>query len=276
MTQIGRYNNLIINRTIDFGAYLDGENLGEILIPQKYLTENNRIGDEIKVFVYLDSEDRLIATTEIPKAQVGEFAFLKVNSVNKTGAFLDWGLTKELLVPFREQKVTMTEGRSYMVFVYVDDETQRIVASAKIDKFLNNTIPEYQPNEEVDLIIECETDIGYNAIINHQHSGILYHNELYEALEKGQKIKGYIKKIRPDEKIDLTLYKPGYQKISSMSDMVMYILRQNDGYMSVNDKTDAETIYDLFGMSKKNFKKCIGALYKKKIISIEKNGIRIN
>lgn len=275
MAEIGKYNKLKINREVDFGAYLDGDDIGEILIPAKYLNEDSSPGDEIEVFVYLDSEDRLIATTEIPLAQVGECAYLQVKAVNKIGAFMDWGLTKDLLVPFREQKSSMVEGRQYLVYIFLDDVTKRIVASAKLDKYLNNTIPDYELNQEVDLIIDNETEIGYTAVVNHRHTGVLYHNEIFEALEKGQSVKGYIKKIRTDDKIDLTLYKPGYDKISTMADRILTMLKEEGGHMSITDKSDAETIYDTFGMSKKNFKKAIGSLYKSRILTIEKDGIRL-
>lgn len=275
MAQIGKFNTLKINRMVDFGAYLDGEELGEILIPARYLSEDNKPDDLVDVFVSLDSEDRLIATTDKPLGEVGKFAYLTVKDINKTGAFLDWGLHKDLLVPFREQKANMVIGRSYLVYIFVDDETKRIVASAKLDKFLNNTIPDYKQNEEVDIIIDSETELGYTAIINHLHSGILYQNEVFEALDKGQQLKAYIKKIRPDEKIDLTLYKLGYTKISSMASDILDILKSNGGFMPINDKTDAELIYDTFGISKKNFKKSIGSLFKERIITIEKEGIRI-
>ncbi|MBN2166604.1 MAG: GntR family transcriptional regulator [Marinilabiliaceae bacterium] len=275
MVQIGKFNTLKINRMVDFGAYLDGENLGEILIPGKYLEKNAAPGHEVTVFVSLDSEDRLIATTETPLAEVNQFALLRVKAVNSIGAFLDWGLTKDLLVPFREQKADMIEGRSYLVYVFLDDESKRIVASAKIEKFLNNTIPSYSNSQEVDLIIADETEIGYTAIINNEHTGILYHNEIFESLDKGQKIRGYIKKIRSDEKIDLTLYKPGYEKISSMAETVLSYLKMNNGFIPFNDKSDAEAIYDTFGMSKKNFKKSIGSLYKNRLVAIEDDGIRL-
>lgn len=275
MAKIGKYNQLIITRKVDFGVFLDGQEHGEILMPAKYVPEGANPGDQVDVFVYPDSEDRLVATTETPLAQVGEVAWLKVKAVNQTGAFLDWGLLKDLLVPFREQKMKMTEGRNYLVFIYLDDSSQRIVASAKLDKFLNNLPPNYTTGQEVDLIIENSSDLGYTAIINHLHTGIIYHNEVFEELEKGQQLKGYVKKVRPDDKIDLTIYPPGYEKIDSLSSSLLEILIENGGYMAITDKSEAELIYDTFGMSKKNFKKSVGNLYKRRKIAIEANGLRV-
>ncbi|MFT3740677.1 MAG: hypothetical protein QM786_18150 [Breznakibacter sp.] len=182
---------------------------------------------------------------------------------------------KDLLVPFREQKIKMVSGRQYLVYIYVDEETGRIVASAKIDKFLDNTPPQYAEGEEVDLIIDLQTDLGYTAIVNQLHKGMLYHNEIFEYLEQGQRLKGYVKKVREDDKIDLMLYPSGYKKVKSMANTILDILSETGGYMAVNDRTEAEVIYDTFGMSKKNFKKAIGGLYKERKINIEPNGIRL-
>lgn len=276
MTQIGKYNTLCVIKKVDFGVYLDGGDRGEILMPIRYVPEGVEIGDQVEVFIYLDSEDRLIATTERPYAQVGEFAMLKVKSVDRFGAFLDWGLMKDLLVPFREQKVNMIEGRSYLVYVYVDEETGRIAASAKLNKFLSKSVPQYKPGEEVDLILESESDLGYNAIVNNSHIGILYENEVFEQLEKGQKVKGYIKKIREDHKIDLLLYKPGYDKVDPVTESILDLLKKNGGTLNITDKSDAETIYDQFGVSKKTFKKALGALYKKRLILLGPDKIRLS
>lgn len=276
MIQIGKYNTLGVIKKVDFGVYLDGGEKGEILMPVRYVPEGTEIGDEVEVFVYLDSEDRLIATTEKPYAQVGEFAMLRVKSVDRFGAFLDWGLMKDLLVPFREQKINMVEGRSYLVYIYVDEESGRIAASAKLNKFLGKSVPQYQPGEEVDLILESESDLGYNAIINNSHSGILYENEVFEQLEKGQKIKGYIKKIREDHKIDLSLYKSGYEKVDPVAQSILDMLKKEEGILKVTDKSDAEIIYELFGVSKKTFKKAIGALYKQRLIILESDHIKLS
>lgn len=276
MIQIGKYNTLRVNRKVDFGYYLDGGDKGEILIPGRYVPKETAIGDEIEVFVYLDSEDRLIATTEKPFAQVGEVAFLKVKSVDRFGAFLDWGLLKDLLVPFSEQKVKMVEGRFYLVYIYLDEETGRIAATAKLGRFIGKTNPMYGVGEEVNLILENETDLGYTAIINNSHRGILYENEVFEQLERGQRLKGYIKKIREDQKIDLTLYKTGYGKIDPVAQSIMDMLKEKGGILRITDKSDAEAIYSLFGVSKRSFKQAVGALYKKKLIVLEPECIRLS
>ncbi len=275
MAQIGKYNSLRVVKEVDFGVYLDGEKDGEILMPIRYVPKDCKVGDYVDVFLYLDSEDRPVATTEKPFVQVGEFAMLRVISVNKIGTFLDWGIMKDLLVPFREQKVTMVENRSYLVYIYVDEESQRIVASAKLGKFLDKVAPEYAVGEEVDLVIESETDLGYKAIINNQHWGILYENEVFEQLAKGLKIKGYIKKIRTDNKIDLSLHPLGYEKVDPLTQMILDELKKAGGSIAVSDKSDAEEVYRIFGISKKSFKQAIGALYKRRIISISPEGIKL-
>jgi len=275
MVEIGRVNTLEVVRETDNGFYLDGIELGEILMPRKFITDEVRSQGWADVFVYTDSEDRLVATTEKPLAMVGDFAFLKVVSVSRFGAFLDWGLPKDLLVPFREQKADMVEGRSYLVFLFVDLLTKRIAASAKLDKFLDNTPHEYEPGDEVQLMITEETDLGYKAIVNNEHWGMLYKNQLYQSLSQGQKIKGYINKVRDDDKIDLLLEKPGYEKVDAISQKILDELKQNRGFMAVSDNTSPEMINALFGISKKNFKKAIGSLYKKRMITFDSDGIRL-
>jgi uncharacterized protein len=276
VVNIGKYNTLKVIKEVDFGVYLDGESEGEILMPIRYVPKNCQPGDLVDVFLYLDSEDRPVATTETPYALVGEFAMLRVKSVNKIGTFLDWGIMKDLLVPFREQKVTMIEGRSYLVYIYVDAESKRIVASAKLNKFLDKTVPEYVVGQEIDLVIESETDLGYKAIVNNQHWGILYENEVFEQLAKGLKMKGYIKKIRTDNKIDLSLQPLGYVKVDSLTQMILDELRKAGGFIPVSDKSEAEEVYRVFGISKKTFKQTVGALYKQRLITIGTDGIRLN
>ena len=275
MTEIGKFNNLQITREVDFGVYLDGEDYGEILMPKKYLPENYKIDDFIDAFVYLDSEDRIIATTEKPYAMVGEFAFLKVVAVNEFGAFLDWGLIKDLLVPFNQQKHKMEEGESYLVYIYLDEKSERIAASSKLDKFLDKQPADYEEGQEVNLIIDKQTNIGYKAIVNNTHWGVIFKNEIFQTLTKGQQIKGYIKKIREDNKIDLSLYKKGYEKVDDSLNKILEILKEHNGFISISDKSSPETIYKMFGISKKTYKKIIGSLYKKKLIYIDKNGIRL-
>ena len=276
MVNIGKYNTLKVLKEVDFGVYLDGESEGEILMPIRYVPKNCQPGDMVDVFLYLDSEDRPIATTEKPYAQVGEFAMLRVKSVNKIGTFLDWGIMKDLLVPFREQKVTMIEGRSYLVYIHVDEESKRIVASAKLNKFLDKTVPEYVTGQEVDLVIESETDLGYKAIVNNLHWGILYENEVFEQLAKGIKMKGYIKKVRTDNKIDLSLQPLGYVKVDPITQMILDELKKAGGFIAVSDKSEAEEVYRVFGISKKTFKQAVGSLYKKRLITIGTDGIRLN
>lgn len=275
MAVIGKLNKLRVIKELDFGIYLDGQEHGEILMPRRYVPENCKPEDIIEVFIYYDSDDRIIATTEKPFAMVGEFAFLEAISVNSVGAFLNWGLPKDLLVPFNEQNQKMVEGKSYLVYVFIDHESKRIAASAKLDKFLDNLPPDYQPGQEVDLLIGDKTDMGYKAIINNTHWGILYQNEVFQQLTKGQKINGFIKKVREDEKIDLSLQKQGYENVTDLLQVFIDSLKNNDGFIPVTDKSPAETIYQLFGVSKKTYKKTVGTLYKNRIIAIEEDGIRL-
>jgi predicted RNA-binding protein (virulence factor B family) len=275
MAEIGKLNSLRVVKEVDFGLYLDGGEHGEILLPKRYVPESAKPEDILEVFIYLDSEDRIIATTETPYIMVGEFACLKAVAVTPMGAFLDWGLMKDLFVPFREQKLKMEEGRWYIVTVYLDPETKRLVASAKIEKFLDNLPPDYEAGQEVDLLIAGETDLGFNAIINNKHLGVIYRNEIFQPLRKGDRIKGYIKKIREDEKIDLLLQKPGYAKVDDISLKIVDVLKKHNGFLPVTDKSDPDAIYELFGVSKKTYKKAIGTLFKFQIIDIEDKGIRL-
>jgi len=275
MTEIGKINHLEVVKEVDFGIYLDGGDLGEILMPKRYVPEGTMPGDTIETFIYLDSEDRLVATTEKPLAMVDEFALLEVVSVTQVGAFLNWGLPKDLFVPFREQRQPMEEGKKYLVFVYLDTNTKRIAASSKIEQYLDNIPVDYDIDEEVDLIIVNETDLGYNAIIDNSHFGILYKNEVFQPLNPGDRVQGYIKKIRTDGKIDLRLEKIGYEKITTFVDRIIGELQKNNGFLPLTDKSSPEEIYKTFKISKKNFKATIGALYKKRFIALEENGIKL-
>jgi predicted RNA-binding protein (virulence factor B family) len=275
MLEIGKINELKVVKEVDFGVYFDGGEYGEILMPKRYVPNNCKLDDLVNVFVYRDSEDRLIATTEMPKAMVGEFALLEATSVTTVGAFLDWGLPKDLLVPYREQRQKMEKGKKYVVYIYLDNESERIVASSKTDRFLDNLPPEYKENQEVDLFITGKTEIGYKAIINGSHTGMLYKNEVFQPLKQGQQLKGYIKKMREDEKIDLCLEKPGFEKQDTLSETILDYLKNNEGFIELTDKSDPEKIYTAFKTSKKNFKKAIGSLYKKRLIGLEENGIRL-
>ena len=275
MILAGRYNTLGIIRQTSNGFYLNGENLGEILIPNKYIPQNKNIGDEIEVFVYYDAEGRLVATTEEPFCEVGDFAMLQIVDVNATGAFANWGVLKQLLIPFSEQKVKMQTGSWHIVHVYIDEKSKRIVGSAKVDKFLNKTPANYNSNEEVGLIVYSHTPLGYKVIINNAHWGMLYENEVFQPLNKGEYITGYISQVREDGKIDVSLYPLGNNKTDVSANLIMEYLQAHDGIMLITDKSDANLIYETFGISKKNFKMAIGKLYKNKQISIDDKQIKI-
>ena len=275
MLQIGNYNTLRITKLVAFGVYLDGGEGKEILLPTRYVPKDAKVDDEVQVFIYHDNEGRLIATTLHPKAVVGEFAFMRVKSVNSTGAFLDWGLMKDLLVPFKEQKMAMREGKWYLVYVHLDHLTGRIVASARVEKFLGNVPPEYESNQEVNLLVADDTEIGYKVIVNNSHWGMIYHNQVFQRLERGERLKGYVKEVREDDKLDISLQPLGYQKVDGISQRILEALQMKDGYLPVHDKSDPEEIYSLFRCSKKAFKQAIGSLYKQHRIRIEADGIRL-
>ena len=273
--KLGRYNQLEVVKKVEFGVYLDGDEDGEILLPKKYVPEDCEEGDMLNVFIYLDMEERLVATTLQPYAQVGDFACLEVAWVNEYGAFLDWGLMKDLFVPFREQKVKMQKGRRYVVHIHVDEESYRIMASAKVERYLSDERPEYQPGEEAEVMVWQRTDLGYKVIVDNKFSGMLFHNEVFRQLEIGMKLSAYIKQVRPDGKIDLELQKAGFHKVDDFAEVLLQYIRDNGGRTSINDKTDAETIYDAFGVSKKTFKKAVSDLYRKRLIVLEDGGIRL-
>lgn len=275
MAEIGVLNYLRVVKEVDFGVYLDGGEHGEILLPRRYVPANCKVNDNIMVFIYLDSEDRLIATTEKPYAMVGDFALLKVVAVNSVGAFLDWGLPKDLLVPFSKQSSNMEKGKSYIVRVYVDKQSNRIAGSTRLDRYLDNDTGSFHAGQEVELLICNQTDIGYKAIINGTHWGVLYSNEVFQSLKRGQKTEGYIKKVRDDNKIDLCLQKPGYEKVDDITETILNVLKKKGGFLPVTDKSSPEIIYKLFGVSKKTYKKAIGAIYRKRLITIENNGIKL-
>jgi uncharacterized protein len=274
MVEVGHKNKLAVVKEVDFGLYLDGGERGEILLPSNSVPADWEIGKELDVFIYRDSEDRIIATTETPYAMVGEFAMMKCISLTNIGAFLDWGLAKDMFVPFREQKVKMIVGRWYLVHVYLDFETERVVASAKIDKFLDNIPPEYNPGDEVNIIVAERTDLGYKVIIDHAFWGILYENEVFTELNKGQILKAYVKKIREDDKIDLSLHRYGYRKVEDNLQRILDKLESEGGEVFLSDKSSPEDIYDMFGISKKTFKQAIGNLYKQKLIDITTQSIK--
>lgn len=279
MIQVGQYNTLRVVKEVEFGIYLDGGEAGEILLPAKYVPQDTKVDDEIEVFIYHDSEDRLIATTEEPYIMAGEFAFLETQMVNHVGAFLDWGITaKDLFVPFAEQRASMRQGGIYLVYAYIDDMSGRIVASSKVDKFLDNTPPQYDINQEVELLVVQETDLGYKVIVDNKHWGMVYKNEIFTEVGAGDFLTGYVKKVREDEKLDISLQPVGYRQAvgdGALATRIMEQLQQAGGFLPYGDKTDAQIIADTFGCSKKNFKKAIGALYKAQRITISPDGIRI-
>ena len=267
--KIGEYNNLRINRMVDFGAYLIDEDTHEVLLPKRYLTPEMKVGDDIKVFVYNDSENRPVATTETPHAVVGDFALMRVKAVNKVGAFLDWGLAaKDLLVPFSEQRVDMQAGRSYIVRVYLDPASQRIVASAKLAKFLNQSEPEYYHREKVEVLVVQRSDLGYRVIINNAHWGQIYQNETYQDVNIGDRFTAFVKQVRPDGKIDVTLAKIEKMRVDDLADRILDYLRAHNGEMALTDKSDPEDINKTFNCSKKDFKKALGLLYKQQKVTL--------
>lgn len=275
MIKIGTYNELEIIKQVDFGFYLDGADEGEILLPKRYATDEMQVGDLVNVFLYFDSEDRLIATTQKAKAESGEFASLKVIDTNRAGAFLDWGLPKDLLVPFNQQKIPMKEGYGYIVYIYQDDISERLVASSKLDRFLDREPANYKKGDKVDLLIADKTDLGFKAIINDKHWGVLFESEVFGDMGIGKKCKGYIKQVREDGKLDLGLTQVGYGKIDALAERIVQTMKQHQGYLPLSDKSSPDQIAKILKMSKANFKKAIGSLYRKSIIDIEKTGIRI-
>lgn len=275
MVQIGKTCKLEVVKQVSFGVYLNAHELGQVLLPNKVTPKDCQVGDLLDVFLYLDSEDIVIATTRRPLAQVGEFAYLKAVATGPYGAFLDWGLDKDLLLPFGEQHKPIEEGRSYLVYVHANRADERIVASSKIDKFLDKTEPDYTAGQQVDLYIGGTTDLGYKAIINHAHWGVIYENEVFQKLRFGQRVKGYIKQVRRDGKIDLVLQQSNKQELDKHAHIILIKLKQAGGFLALTDKTDAEIIYDQLGMSKKAFKKAIGGLFKNGQLSIDNDGLRL-
>lgn len=267
--ELGKFNILTVVKEVDFGMYLDGGEEGEILLPQRYVPEDCQLGDELKVFIYLDNEERLVATTLTPLVQVGEFACLEVAWVNEYGAFLNWGLMKDLFVPFREQKMKMLVGNKYVIHAHLDDESYRIVASAKVDRYLSKEEPPYKEEDEVNILIWQKTDLGFKAIIENEYSGLLYDSEIFQFLHTGDTLKAFIKQVREDGKIDLVLQKSGFKKVDDFSKTLLRYIKDNGGRIALNDKSPAEAIYDAFGVSKKTFKKGVGDLYRRELILLQ-------
>lgn len=276
--QIGRTCQLKVNRQVEFGFYLDGgEQYGEVLLPNGEIRPDIdvHIGQPLEVFLYLDTQERIVATTHMPLAQVGDFAFLEVAWVNNFGAFLHWGPLKDLFVPFREQKMKMMKGHSYIVHVHLDPETYRIMASAKVEHFLSQDFPPYRTGDQVELLIWQKTDLGLKAIVDGRYGGLLYDTQMFRTLRTGDRVKGYISQVRPDGKLDLSLQCPGQRGVEDFSAQLLRHLQMNGGQTPLGDKSPAEEIYALFGVSKKVFKKAVGDLYRQRLIEISDTGIRL-
>jgi len=272
MIQVGMYNTLTVSRKVEFGFYLDDGNEG-ILLPKRFAPKDLRIGDEIKVFLYHDSENRLIATTQQPKGCVGDMVLLRCVSTTEHGAFLDWGLMKDIFVAKSQQLTRMQKGGEYLVKIYIDEQTGRIAATEKVERQLTNNELTVKEMDEVDLYVQRETELGYVMIINGIHTGLLHNNEVYRKIKVGDKLKGFIKTIRPDNKIDIIIDKPGYDRVENEAEKILRLLQEHDGYLPFNDKSEPKEVYDFFGMSKKTFKMTLGALYKQRKIDFGNNGI---
>lgn len=277
MIEIGQYATLDVVKTTDFGVYLDGGPFGEVLLPKRYVPEGLQAGDEVDIFLYCDSEDRVIATTEKPYAIVGECAYLLVKDTAEHGAFLEWGLMKDLFVPFREQIEKMVQGKRYVVKVLFDAATDRLYASSKLVKHISElTDGQLEEGQEVKLMVWTKTDLGYKMIINDRYSGVLYRNDVFQPIGMGDILRGYIKRIREDGKIDLTLSKQGYhQQIPDATDILLQKLKENEGFLPITDNSAPDDIYETVKMSKKAFKKAVGNLYKQRLILLEKEGIKL-
>lgn len=274
--KLGDYNHLPVVKEVDFGVYLDGGDGEEILLPKRYVPHGCKPGDELEVFIYLDQDERLVATTEKPLAKVGDFAYLEVAWVNEYGAFLNWGLMKDLFCPFREQKRRMEIGESYIVHVHVDENSYRIVASAKVEHYLSTDFPPYHPGDEVDLLIWQKTDLGFKVIIDNSFAGLVYRDQVFKQIRTGERMRGYIAAVRPDGKIDVTLQPTGRQQTTDFAETLLRYLETHQGFCDLGDKSDAEDIKRRFQVSKKVYKKAIGDLYKRRLIVIENDGIYLS
>jgi predicted RNA-binding protein (virulence factor B family) len=275
MIQIGKTNTLTILRQTPPGMFLGDDENEVVLLPNKCIEPDFKVGDEIEVFIYKDSEDRIIATRLKPYVEINQFAYLNVSEVSRVGAFLDWGLEKDLFVPFKEQKQKMIEGQSYVVFIYLDELSERIVASSKINKFISNETLHVEQGEEVDLLVYNETDLGYTCVINGMHKGLIYHNDIFTDLAVGDDTKGYIKLIREGNLIDLSLQKVGFKHVLSSTEKILEYLITHDGFLELTDKSSPDLIERRFDMSKATYKKSIGILYRQRKITIHPNGIRL-
>lgn len=276
MIKLGDWNELVVNRFTDHGAYLEGGEVGEILMPNAYVERGVRIGDRVTVFVYLDQEERLVATTETPLARVGQFACLTVSWVNEFGAFLDWGLMKDLFVPFREQRRKMEVGRYYIVYIYIDEASHRIVGTAKVDRYLQPApAGAYRKGEQVALLVQGRTDLGYKVIVDHKYSGLVYHDQAYAELHTGDELTGFVSQVRRDGKVDVSLQSLGVSRFRDFADQLLDELEQAGGTLPYCDASSAEDIAERFGVSKKTFKRAVGTLYKASRIHMTDGGIAL-
>lgn len=285
--KLGQYNDLVVVREAlrpnphayggkeKFGVYLDGGTDGDILMPLKYVPQGTKVGDELRCFVYLDQDERPIATTETPLAEVGQFACLRCSWVNEYGAFLDWGLMKDLFCPFREQKKNMEIGSKYIVYVHLDDESYRIVASAKVEHYLSDERPAYHHGDRVQLLAWQKSDLGFKFIVDNAYQGLAYQNQIFRDVHTGDRLEGYVDQVRPDGKIDLTLQPTGRRLTTDFAQQLLEYLKQHDGRCDLGDKSDAEDIKRRFQVSKKTYKRAVGELYKQHLIAIEDNGIKL-
>lgn len=276
MIKIGKTNNLKVVKKVDFGLYLDGGESGEILLPKRYVDELMEVGDELDVFIYCDSEDRLVATTEKPLIEVGEFGLLKAVEVNRVGAFMEWGLQKDLLVPFREQSQEIRVGGSYVVYAFLDNATKRIVGSTKLNKYVGNRIPHYSEGDTVDILAVHKTDLGYKVIVDNLFWGMIYNNDLFDPLSPGDRIPAYVKTVREDGKIDVTLRERGGERVFQLANRIIGYLRDAGGEMALSDSSSPDEIKAVFQCSKKDFKKALGYLYKKGKILIADGGVTLS
>ncbi|MBP5502494.1 MAG: GntR family transcriptional regulator [Bacteroidales bacterium] len=275
MIEIGYSNKMTILRECPNGLMLNGEDLGEILMPKRYVTPDMKIGREVEAFVYTDSEDRLVAITDMPIAHVGQFAWLECVQTSKVGAFLDWGLEKDLLLPFSEQKDRPSVGRKCFVYIYLDQNTNRIVASQKLNKFLDPRDPKYYHGERVEIFIHQRTELGYKVIVDNAHWGMIYNSEMFRPVHSGEYTYGYVNKIREDNRIDVMLEKSSAKLVDSSEEAILQKIKDNGGYLPYSDKSSPDDIMRVFGISKKVFKKAIGGLYKQHLIVIEDGGVRV-
>ncbi|MFK3873937.1 CvfB family protein [Pseudoalteromonas rhizosphaerae] len=275
MSYLGTTQTLFVNEVSNEGAYLDGHDLGEVFLPSSEIKHELEAGDSVSVFIFLDNANLATATTKKPLAQVGEYALLRVKEINSIGAFLDWGLDKDVLAPFNEQKPRMQEGYSYLVRLYLDNASGRICASNNFNRFINKTEPEYAPLQEVQLIVAGKTDIGYKVLIEEAHYGVIFYNMVFKNMFVGQRLTGFIQKVREDGKIDVILEKPGMAKVSELGEKIMDKLKQEGGVLAIGDKSDPELIKKVFSTSKANYKKAIGGLFKQGLIDIEAKAIRL-